>query len=338
MKRLYFLPALGFFLLAPVRAQDSVIAPNPLSQARERDCVQQISVSVLSHDGRIIQGLGAPNFQGSLGHKPVEILSVVWDQNPRRILILLDGRALRWTTETWELALNQAEELVDRMAPASEIGLVAFTSRNKITLEFTRDRQNLRQIITKFQPMAAAKLKGPLQNGLWDAVYETLKTFVPPRDGDVLYVISDGADTVSRIDWRELKTAAIATGVRIFAFRTQWMIGLDPAPVSGSPHKLQELVDATGGYSIVHFKGVPGMASAQLDLEIEEHPAEDRDRQFRQIYAYYRIGLHVPQGMDKPQKWDLRVIGPDEVKGNSVIYPQILASCSASSRSSEQAH
>jgi hypothetical protein len=302
----------------------------------QQNCVdREVDVNVLNNDGQVVERLSAADFKGFVHRKPVEIVSVVWDQNPHRVLILLDGRGLATTPETWTLALDRADKIVTRMPAATEIGLIAFTWRSKHNLDFTTDRQEILGGLRGLRTIANVKPRGHVQNALWKAISESLRSFAPPRHGDVLYVVSDGVDSKSEVDWGGLENSAVASGIRVFAFQVQWLIGGSPMRVVGSTHELKELVDATGGYLIMHFQPLPKVAFSQLGPKMEDDLA-GLDRQFRQIIGYYRVEVRVPQPVDKPEKWDLRVIGRNNAN-NSVVYPQILASCSAVDRSSSQA-
>jgi hypothetical protein len=77
--------------------------------------------------GKPISGLIPADFESQFRGKPVKIVSVIPDQRPHRIVILLD--ASRSTAHKWERALYLATHLIGMPLPNTQIALVVFDKR-----------------------------------------------------------------------------------------------------------------------------------------------------------------------------------------------------------------
>ncbi len=323
-QRLTRIFALGLLFVAPVRAQQEV-CPH-----------RSIPVNVLTQDGKIVTGLDAANFRGSYRHKPVRILSATTDAQPRRILVLLDSSgSMMEARDDWTVVLNVGDALVTHMPPQAQIGLAAFALKIDRSVELTSNRQELKQELTELRRGRKLFPKGQRKTALWDAIQSSLATFGAPQEGDVIYVISDGEDNSSKTDPSTLERTLSWTGVRLFALELYdaEVADIDDISVEGaSARHFVDLVTTTGGvavglprdqqaygYALADKSGKPTLLGKNLALQLQE------------ITAFERLEIELPEPVDKPRDWDLKVTNLGEFKARNltVVYPRKLTPCPA---------
>jgi uncharacterized protein with von Willebrand factor type A (vWA) domain len=171
----------------------------------------------VNRNGGIVSNLDSSSFQAILRHRPVKILSAAWEEQPRRVLILLDASGSMSKTAERALALDGADQLLAQMPPKTQIGLAVFSETITQTVSLTTDRQALHEKLKDVTGRRYPCPKGKCQTALLDAVFESLTNFETPQEGNVLYVISDGGENASHRTWRVVEDAVLAAGVRVFA-------------------------------------------------------------------------------------------------------------------------
>src|SRR5882724_1606666 len=97
----------------------------------EQDACQQrtVIVSLGTKDGTPVPELDRTNLEGTYGKKPIRIASAVFNQDPPRIILLLDiSGSMNSATSNFDrnLSIDLAEDLISSLPPASEIGLGFF--------------------------------------------------------------------------------------------------------------------------------------------------------------------------------------------------------------------
>lgn len=79
-------------------------------EAAEPACLERIlPVTVKDKESKLIEGLRPEDFRGEFRKQPVEILSVDWDEGPRRIVLVLDHNG------SMEVALPLVQKVAQRM-------------------------------------------------------------------------------------------------------------------------------------------------------------------------------------------------------------------------------
>jgi len=313
--------ALGTHSSLPLRAQDS-------------DCARRwVPVDVIGRDGTILTELQVSSIQGSLRGVPVKILSASWDEQPRRVLVLLDGSgSMTGATAVRGLALNVADQVAAQMPQTAQVGLAVFSVQIDQTVAFTTDRQAFHLTLVQMAADTKPSPKGRYFTALRDAMVRSLPLFGRPQEGDVLYVITDGADNWSDIRWGGLQAAILEARVRVFA-----MLVVDPLNPEGrtGSAELQDLADSTGGVAVSAYRnrGRSHFPAADLFSEKSGKPtrlALDLSRQVSQIAGYSRLQVELPEPVYKSAGWELRLADAKELKGSVLVYPHKLTPCSAS--------
>jgi len=274
--------------VAPVRAGDG-----------ERHVVL---VNVLDRDGDSVPRLTAANFRGEYRGQSVEVLSAIEDRAPRRVAVLLDRSGSQRGVA--QLALRSAEELIDTLTPRHSIVIGTLAESVRQVAKLTNDRQALHDAL---RDVAASEPTGP--SYVYGAVLQACQGLQSPRPvGDAVWLFSDCEDTASAIEPTKMVAAAAQTGVRVFTV---------PVPSERPPLGVQwgqswanSLAEATGGT-------VTRLEDLQKELPTLRSMVTDA----------YRLEVEFPKAVDKPQKWNLELVGADGKKLPKVrlVYPHLIA-------------
>ncbi len=173
-------------------------------------------------------------------------------------------------------------------------------------------------------------MNGTRKTALWDSMGEALSLFGPLTPGDTLYVISDGHDTASRLQPKDMEQ--YASTLRVFALIPD-SPGEDAFPI---PEILQQAVRSGGLALVVSRERQPDMTSNLGPAwgrvsATAGRITEQETRQFQRIGSFYAVAAELPQPLDKPNEWKLKVT-PGKESGHhhlNVIYPTQLGPCEA---------
>ena len=306
----------------------------PLSA--EQDACQQrtVIVSLGTKDGTPIPELARTNLEGTCRKKPVDITSAIFNQDPPRVILLLDIRgSMDNSTSNFDrnLSQNVAENLISSLPPDSEIGLgffykeftpVALPSTNRTILKLQMEA--LRSHPASFRGKTA----------LWTGILKAVKMFNHPHSGDAIYVITDGGDNASDTTMKHVVQTLRELDIRLFAFVFRRLAGASPEEQLGLGSVL-EAVEETGGTIISlqddirgDFSGVHGSADIYKSGRLTEFGSR-LGSQYRQISNFYRVQINLPERVDKSQDWRLDLAGFSKSQRDKLVlrYPHKFVPC-----------
>ena len=132
-----------------------------------------VDVRVLDSEGRPVEGLDADDFSVKIGGKPVPIDSAMWvggatsneevvaaetgarapvtdDGRPGRLIIFLFQKDLEPSRLTGLMRmLIESQSFIDNLTPRDRVAVLSFDSQLKIWLDFTNDREAIRQVLRR---------------------------------------------------------------------------------------------------------------------------------------------------------------------------------------------
>ncbi len=316
-----FLVALWLLLL--------LVLPTELQTLEAPQERRTMAVNVLGQNGRQVQNLSPANFRGKTGRKDVKIVSVTLDNQPRRIVILLDvSGSMTSQKGRWDLARKAAWDIA-ALAPAkSSLGLLVFAGRMEDTLGLTQDRQAVLKRLAALGPdyQPPKRYRG---TALFDAILEAVALLTPPQVGDVIYVITDVGENDSRTSSRRARRALLCAGVRLFAF----VLPNHGLPLSryvvGGGDVLKEWLQTTGGGAVV-LRSTSGLTGEyKLNDKRQARMAAAVYQLYDRMGEFYRLEVELPRALRKPRGWKLEVVDEhgEKRKDLKVIYPRRLATC-----------
>ena len=166
------------------------------------------------------------------------------------------------------------------------------------------------------------------------AIKDGMEAFGDPEDGDSLYIISDGEDNASSLDWHKLTEQMVERGIRVFAMRIQWR--LDSVDIENN---LQDIVASTGGSSIVLFLDPQRYEERAYDEPLRDSADRPTRRalqialQVRLIMEFSKMRIQLSEPSPKARNWELRFSDPKASRDLILIYPHTLPPCPASTTS-----
>lgn len=299
-----------------------------------------VAVNVVDKSGATVSGLAAANFQGQVDGKQVRVTSFQADMRSRRILILLDtSRSMTDVEEKWKVSWTLTEHAIVFAPESTPVGLLVFDDRVRLKLGFGERRpvmlKRLADLASGYEstdphwpfPQASQGADRPGNRGaepetktaLWDALQEALKSMGPFEIGDAIYIISDGGDTGSGAQQREIEAQVAAIGARVFS-----LVPLIEHPGSFfvgdermAAAKLAELSESSGGHNLLWRT-----ASDRHSLNTL---AEKLKPFYDEMARYHRVEIELPNPVEKPIRWKLEVTGSSgKLK---VRYPRQLFPC-----------
>jgi hypothetical protein len=302
------------------------------SPPAEAPCrTRSVPVSAFSHDGNTALHFASSNFTASYDEKPLRVTSVAVEQQPRRIVLLLDisGSMLTTVEPAWRVPIDVARSVVDNMPANIEIGLAVFSGRIVPLVSPSANRQPLLDQIEALR--ASQKLveqKTSSGTALWDSIVDAAAMLRPVQPGDVIYVVTDGADNLSRSGSSEVAQILAASGIRLFCFgivNGEWVKLRTADQVTGAT-ELTRVMEATGGW------GMAATPAQWVTFQRSKKPPQferDMNLQFHQLKNFYRVNLELPEPLTRPQEWRLLLTGVDQSRQKELelIYPHRLMPC-----------
>jgi hypothetical protein len=279
--------------------------------------------------------LSSIDFQGAYQKKPVRITSATVNQEPPRVVLLLDASgSMQDAKSKWNFAVGIGEDLVTGLPPTTEIGLAYFSTKSIRVAVPTSERQKLKNELETLRTDSNALPPKPRKTALWDAIIDSFNMFDRPRLGDAIYLITDGYDNASSGTSKEVTQTLGAVGVRLFAFTIRGEIGSRPRELL-SPQEFLKTVEDTGGTFVDTRPEYSGVVPFFPDPDLFDNSGKPTTlgmllaSQYRQMLSFYRIDIELPAMVGKPQELKLDLVGFGKSQRESLVlsYPHILLPC-----------
>jgi VWFA-related protein len=196
--------------MAAVRAQNAETQSD--AGVRFKSGVELVNVTATVSDsmGRFVPGLERDDFLVYEDNTPVEIMQFSAERVPVSLGIALDtsGSMSGHKMEAARAALTRfTEELLDR---ADELFLYRFSNYPALAQGWTSERQRILYALDRMTPYGGT--------AMYDAVADAIPLAQQGRNRKrALVVISDGNDTASHIDIRDLKQQIRQSEVLVYA-------------------------------------------------------------------------------------------------------------------------
>jgi hypothetical protein len=297
--------------------------------AQEAGCrTRTVPVSVMSGDDSPLPEINKTAFEGSYRGRSVQVNSVTLDQQPRRIFLLLDASAS--FTDKLDWAFDVADDLVEHVQPPNEIGLAFFATTLEAVVTPTTDRTKIRNEIQYLRSTHSGLEKRVHRlTALWDAVREAVKQLNSHQVGDVILAITDGEDTSSKSNPKELTQILVNSGIRLFAIEVLDMKGFKRRTVQdlNDSDRLYRMVKATGGVAVLS----PSLLEFNV---VDKHGKAPWGRtvlnsQYQQMLSFYRVNVSFAEPVNEQRDWKLTFTGSEKAAKNHFVlaYPHIVVPC-----------
>ena len=316
----------------------SVLVSALPTPAQNESCLRRIvPVTVMDSAGRPILGFAPADFQAKFRGKPVKILSIIPDDRPRRVVILLDtsgSMSGEPRGHKWEIARAIATHLVDAHLPNTSLALLFFSDQVHEQIGFSDGTPAIAKRLLDISANPDYVKKNVLgTTALYDAVLAALHLLDAPGFSDSIYLISDGGDNKSRSNQRDVRRALVSSGVRLHASVLAPTDDRVPEDLLGLSD-ITEMTTATGGVVLGPVGRKPSPANVwSFDLNQEERQALSIGLQYLEadVLSKVRVELELPETPNKWGEWSLELSHEKQkqFKHTSIAYPRDLAPCSA---------
>ncbi len=314
----------------------SLLAKGQLFAQTDTCLRRTIPVNVLTRQAELVSGLTPQNFKSSFHHQPVKFLSITPDQSPQRVVIAIDASgSMTFDRLEWRYSLDVAKDFLSGIPANTDLGFVVFSTRIQTLIPLTKDRSKINEELVRLEAEKYPAPKKQRETALWDSLSAVLSESIPLQKDDSLYVLTDGQDNSSKIQFSKFRTTLLEKEIRFFAFSA------DPFTMPGGPSQrvmmipdprqaleaLRGLAEATGGYAVHLSRNPVDRMPARLD-NFGKPTAEGLLvlSQFRQAYSFSRVQVEFAEPLKKSQEWVLETNGL--TAHNLVIfYPHMLAAC-----------
>jgi len=283
---------------------------------RIREVIDEVAVFFsVTNRGRLVNDLKANDLAIMDDNKPPTKVLQFTPQSklPLRLALLIDTSGSLQTRFAFEK--QAASRFVERMVtnPADLAFVAGFSDDVKVSKDFSSDSK---QLATGIDDL---KIGGG--TAIWDAVsFACWKLAAYPekeRVANVLVVLTDGEDNLSRISLKKAIEDAQNTGVTIYAISTKGFqdLGQYGNPISDADKVLQAMAERTGGEAL--FPGDIGTLNKSFDklhdiirsrYLVAYRPADfQSDGRYRKISILAnrngkRLKVHARQGYYVPRE------------------------------------
>ncbi len=307
----------------------------PRLRAQERPCTRRtVAVGVVDYAWNLVTNLTAANFRGKLRGQDVQVISVVPDQSPRRIVMLLDASGSMVSAgQQWTDAKSISQSLIRFAPPRAHIALEAFAERIVDATEFEEDRTALLKSLDALVRVCEDPHRTPGRTALFDAISNARGLLGTPNAGDVIFALTDAGDNHSRTDPQKLQGELLGAGVRLFGVVIGPDLSVRARTPFEDPGQFDSIVRATGGNELTLRLGQAGKV-LNIAPEIKGgSPGLTAQRLIAQVGEFYGLEVSLPEAVEKPTKWKLEVIDGNgkPMRGVEVHYPQELMPCKQAS-------
>ncbi|MGC2732503.1 MAG: vWA domain-containing protein [Candidatus Acidiferrales bacterium] len=283
-----------------------------------------IAVGASNTDNNMVTGMSPANFQGTMDHRPVEILSVTPNSTPARVIIVLDGSgSMTKEPKIWQAYLSVAQALVDQLPPSTPMGFMLFTSQVELKGQLPTKHA---AILDQLEQLRSRHKGAP--TALYDTIQAAALQFNPPIPGDSIYALSDGDDDASRTTLATVENLLVERGIRLFTFSIS-VAEIHPSKMRWDKKPSRDLVEFTGGYSVI----IPAAQAESLPARVGASSGPDPDLvqlriQIKLISNCERVELKLLEDLRKPKNLELK---PAAITGPplNLTFPGKLAACVA---------
>jgi len=197
-----------------------------------------VFVTVTDERGAPVAGLGKDNFQLFEDDRPQKV-SVFDKESELPLSIVLDIDTSLSTRRLLPLELNSARRFAqDILRPVDGLSLYGFSEVVDQVVPFTSDVKAIDRGIDHLQLGAAT--------ALYDAIYLGSEALEGRQGRKVMVVITDGGDTISKMDYQQAVRAAQISEAIVYSI-IMVPIEASAGRDTGGEHALIQLSEDTGG-------------------------------------------------------------------------------------------
>jgi len=314
-----------------------VLIWSPWALAQDESCLRRIvSVAVADRNWVPVPDLKPVDFRAGYRGKPVKILSVVPDNRPHRIVIVLDASGSLGPSPAsgnWQLGRALASHLAESRLQNASLALLIFNDRIQEQIDFS---QGSAAVVKRLREIGAdpnyVKTRVRGRTALWDTIIVGLGLLQNPTSADAFYAITDGGENASRARPNEVRRLLAASGSRVFVSLLLGSPGnrsLTPEEQNG-PDEMGAMALATGGSVFGPVTQTRfGLALVGSDSDQKLTASDALSHFYQTMLGGYRVEIELPSDVDKWREWKLALSKEkqQQFKNAQLGYTRDLAPC-----------
>src|SRR5947209_4155016 len=284
--------------------------------AAESDCsAPTVLLNAFDKNLQLERDLRAEDIKVDVNGKHASILSVSFDSNPRRIVLMVDSSGSMEASPEhrgWGLALPAAAYAAYVVPPSASSELVTFSDKlHRESSEF----ENGKVLQERVFDLARKQPNG--FTSLFDSVHQVLAEFKELRSGDAIYIVTDGGDNKSRISRKRVMEELISRRIRAFVFLIQQRPPLTEEEGRGASD-MYGFAESTGG-AVVQITSDDPAGREQLDNLAPQIIA--------QVQGVYRLELGISE-VKKNSRVKVQFVNRDRKHTTrNLVYSQQIMPC-----------
>jgi len=279
-------------------------------------CSVSVPLNVFTKDRLVLRSIRPDQLSVKLHGKPAQITGFGLDVAPRRVIVLLDtsGSMRGVGIDSWKLVPKLGAYATD-ILPADASIAVDTVNENPQIGSFGDRTQARARILA----ITRESIYG--RTPLFDTIHKVLLKLGPPLFGDILYLITDGGDDVSKLNEQNVINELASRGIRVFV-----ILAMSARPRTeeerNGPELMLRLAEQTGGYVFAVVRSFDGSAERTALLKVAPFVESF-------ITTSYRVQLSAPEAAAKPISLSIRYTGPQNelTKKSMWIYPHRVGAC-----------
>lgn len=293
-----------------------VSAPVFPCAAAASDCsAPTIPLNAFDRNFNVERDLRAEDVKVEVDGKQAPILSLSFDTNPRRIVLMVDSSGSVEASPQqrgWGLAVPAAAYAAYVVPASASSELVTFSDK---LLRESSDFENRKVVQAKVFDLAKRQPKG--RTSLFDSVHQVLTEFNELHFGDAIYIVTDGGDNNSRISRRKVIEELISRGVRAFVFLVQ----------QGTPQTEEERRGGLDMYGFAESTGGAVVRITSVDVGGREQLDHLAPQIVAQIEGVYRLELGISE-VKKSSRVKVEFIDRERKHSTrNIVYSQQIVPC-----------
>lgn len=262
--------------------EDALQELDPDDVIRVNSNLVPVTASVVDSQGKAIADLKLEDFELRVDGQPKQISEIGFSNTPVRLVLLFDNSSSLTAAREFE---KQAATKFFRnvMRPMDEAAIFSVSTVPVLEQSLTSNIQTLIRTIDHFGKPEGA-------TALFDAIAQAAAYLRPLQGRKVIVIVSDGADTISDLDFDSTLRMAQASDCQIYAVQTGLIENANLRDLAAE-RRMQEMTAQTGG-AVYIPKGASDLdaAFAQISADLAQqyilsyYPTDDpRDGRFRTI-------------------------------------------------------
>ena len=277
------------------------------SWATAQSCTSYVFAPVYAHVTEYVGDLSASDFEARLGNTTLPVRSATQGFS-NRLLVLLEVDEVPGDSKVVGDVLDLVPRLVREAPEGRKIAFGIYAHKAVFSEHFSANPKERIREVNDVIEQADSMGKDV---SMYDALHQALQLFGPHQPGDTVLLIADPYDNNSRRSRSNIMREFAASGTRFAVMLRQPLtrVGRD-FPIGNHEAERDffgQLSQMTGGY-YTDFK------AHLMDA----------------AWMGYTLGVELPNDLQKPAKWKLRLRNATAHEHAKVIYPEKIPPCGKS--------